>query len=237
MEQLQIHINSRNSIFEFSDSHRIFAVSSMINFDRYRPIYIELTSCEIPFSWYVIDASNNILNLSIDGVPQTLTLASGNFDTDEIAAAFNAAFTGTVQCAYNSNTNKMTLTYTGHTISVLPTSTALDLFGFTSGVTHSGISTLVSDKVCDIQRVEKIFVSTNFPVPNQSCTTEAYGGILASFVPNASFYGTNTYAGTHYKFRTNPCIIDQITVHIMNEAFQDIDFNNAAWSLTLTIYF
>lgn len=235
---LQLHINSRDATHIFSDNDRLFDLPAPIVFNKMKSPLIELTSCEIPYSWYTVDSTNNLFSITVDTSTYNITLTSGNYDTDQLSALLNTYFTDhsvPVTCSYSSTTNKMTFTSVGHTLTFESSSTAGDLYGFSGEVT--GVNTLTSDICCDVQRVEKLVIASSFPTLNISTNQQQHGGILATFMPNNTFFGTCTYDGRGYKFESNITSIDQFRITILNEQFQNINLNSVAWTMTITLYY
>jgi hypothetical protein len=103
------------------------------------PLKMSIVAIEIPFSFYIVNSSNDTFVYN-DGVgDQTITFAHQNYSATELATAIQtamtAASTGSFTAVYNRQTNKFTITYDAGAFTMLcsdATFTAKKLMGFST---------------------------------------------------------------------------------------------------------
>lgn len=236
---IQLHLNSNNATSVLGLSSWLFDLPHALIYDPRNSITVELTNAEIPFSYYTINDNNNSLHIKIGTPTHIITLTNGNYTCDEIAEMLNDSFTSlghAVTVTYSIATNKFTFTDLTEHIQIRDSSTCAKLIGFIPNQNSSSDNILVSPYTCDVMTVERFVIASSFNVDNiTSNQNAAYSGILASFGPNSAFNGINTYDGRGYRFPCNITNLTTVTLTVLNENFEQIDFNNIACYFTISI--
>lgn len=237
---IQIHLNSNNATQILGSSSWLFELPHALVYDPRNSTTVELTNAEIPFSYYTINDNNNSLHIKIGTNTHVITLSNGNYTSDEIAEMLNDSFTSlghAVTVTYSIATNKFTFTDNSEQIQIRDGTTCYKLIGFVGGENSSIDNVLTSPNTCDVMTVERFIIASSFNVDNiTSNQNSAYSGILASFGPNAAFNGINIYDGRNYRFACNINNLTTIALTVLNENFEQIDFNNISCYFTITIY-
>ena len=98
---------------------------------------IKLLHAEIPYSFYIINETNNKLNVNINSINNFYVIPVGNYNAftlKEVLNAFNASFIFSL----NNSTGKYSIESTS-TFSVLSSSTLLKIIGGVSNTTYNAI--------------------------------------------------------------------------------------------------
>jgi hypothetical protein len=237
---IQIHVNSNDAVSSSGLSSYMFELPQTIQYDARTPVYVELTSADIPMSYYVINSTNHTLQIKIGNNNHNIVLDIGNYDADEIASMLNTKFIDAghaVTVTYSSNTNRMAFTCISETIQIRSGTTCGYLIGFINGRNSNTGHILTSPISVDVQTVEKFIILSSFSTDNMTTRESSlYAGVLASFAPNAPFNGSTSYNGSSYKYLTTIESLKQFTITVVNESFQEIDFNNVPLYFTITLY-
>jgi hypothetical protein len=140
-------------------------------------VAMKIISAEIPFSYYVVNSSNNtfVLTEDVTGVAPDIVITPGNYTSSqmitEIDAKLSAASVSeTYTTTYSSSTNKFTITMTTVanatftlTFGVAGGTTNTDLhwfLGFTSGVNSSAGLVLVSPNTINLSGPNYLYVNS-----------------------------------------------------------------------------
>jgi hypothetical protein len=197
--------------------------------------YVEVSlpyAC-IPNSSYNISSKNNILNMTFDTLTYTYIFPNGNYTVNTFMTMWALIVPTSITISYNSTTAKFTLSSTSYPFSVNASSTIDYVIGF-SGTTVSTVSlpyTLVMPRCVDFLP-EPVYNICSPEISNGQALANGgvfqFSNILAT-IPNAGKLGVQTvYQNNGDEFILKSNSYNQITIQILNDDGEYIDFNGIA---------
>ena len=255
-ENLEIYLNSKSArLKQDNQSGNCFFTLPNIDIDENKEqVYVSIRNATIPFSWYNVNETNNILNLTIDGSLYSITLKEGNYNVNSLAIEFKAEIDdiqfqhghdGDITITYLVKTNKFYFFHSHHDFSFLSTSTCFELLGFEDGNTY--LSTplpfqtqkeeLTSTIGVNLFVVRQIYItSDNFILNNINVATPTNANIIASVPvlgnPNSVINYENTSA-RHLIHHLNN--INNLHIRLEDQKGQLLLLNGVNWSITLEL--
>lgn len=238
IESIQIHLNSlkASSYINNSVSNCVFNIQT-IEIPLQHTFYLSVKHANIPYSFYNIDNTNNILEYTANGQTTLLTIDVGNYNAYQLANYFTN-YMNNFTCTYNSITNKFTFTNALYDFVFSKYSSCLNMLGFDNDTLYltSILKTLTSSFCVNLQTKQCICIASNFITGNINSTDISTRNILCS-IPIA----TQPYSNIIYKndgnFRNNlyTNVISQINLKLVDQNNNIIDLNGCHWSLTLQL--
>jgi len=203
-------------------------------------IHIQLSSCEIPVSFYNFSSNLNNLNLFVDGI-SSLVLTEQNYSIDEMVEEItSSSFPYSATIDYQKA--KITLTNTdatSHTINFSEASSRnlAKALGFnrTDVVVGSGGS-IISDDVVNLNTIHSIFVHTNLPVTNVITTTNNNYRNIIQKIPVTKSFGDvlnyNPYQSSLFSTVLNINEINNFRISLRDQNDVLIDFNDVNFEIS-----
>lgn len=203
-------------------------------------IHIQLSSCEIPISFYNFSSNLNNINLFVDGL-SSLVLTEQNYSIDEMIDEITSS-----SFPYNATIDyqkaKITLTNTDatqHTINFSETSSRnlAKALGFnrTDVVVGSGGS-ITSDDVINLNTIHSIFVHTNLPVTNVITTTNNNYRNIIQKIPVTKSFGDvlnyNPYQSSLFSTILNINQINAFRISLRDQNDNLIQFNHVNFEIS-----
>lgn len=255
-ENLEIYLNSKSArLKQDNQSGNCFFTLPNIDIDETKEqVYVSIRNATIPFSWYNVNETNNILNLTIDGSSYSITLTEGNYNVNTLAIEFKSQIddiqfqhghNADITITYLVKTNKFYFFHSHHDFSFLSTSTCFELLGFEDGQTY--LSTplpfqtqkeeLTSTIGVNLFVVRQIYItSDNFILNNINVATPTNANIIASVPvlgnPNSVINYENTSA-RHLIHHLNN--INNLHIRLEDQKGQLLLLNGVNWSITLEL--
>lgn len=211
---------------------------------------IAIQSAEIPASYYNINSSNNLINITDSvGTTATVTITAGNYNANtfktEFELKFNAAaFAGNSALDYNTITGKYSLLSatvgTTLTVNLLTTTCRLPL-----GISIDATGTLVFPyqappatfpQPADFLGITKIKMNSdalaggNFDSTSLNTTT-----LVDTISATATPFGLIIYNSLGRESFVKAKRIDEIDIQLLDQNNNFIDFNGINWCLTILI--
>jgi hypothetical protein len=225
-----------NSFFSFILKPAI-AVSNIQN-----NLSIKLSSAELPYSFYTVNAYNNTFNIVENGTPRAITITKGSYDIfdfrDLIKSLLGANFTVSVSV----NTGKMTIiNSTLTTIGLTFTSDAFKLLGFSNQIySATGSIGLTSPNIISLFSITGIYLKSNVSGYNIYNTrlNNNLSSILQLIQIEQDAFNMINYRSTTDAFisKLNDKNIDQLTFRFTDQEDNLIDFNGIDFEFTLKIF-
>lgn len=206
--------------------------------------HVNIESCQIPVSFYLINYNTNILKYTISGNPtiQTLTLTRGNYKLSslikEIKAQFLSAgydFTITFDIIIGKLTFSSTTNFTF--LSAVSGSTVSEIIGFDSVSSYSSVGNILQgEHCCSLIGIKKIKISS-VNLRTSSVSSGGGGNLIGVIGVNAPPYSIINYQNTS---PTRGGLLLNRNISAIDLQFRDennnfINFNNTEWSLTLSV--
>ena len=237
VESIQINLSSKYATLNNNlTSDCKFYLNNTLEIPSQHYIFISLTSCNIPYSFYNINSSNNILNYTINNISYSLVVTQGNYNALNLVSYLNSNLQTGFTCSYNSITNKITFKHNTYEFTLNNTGvTILDALGFKNNLNSSN-KTLISDLVLNLQTIQTIYMMTNLSVGNICICNLNKTNILAS-IPITTGPNTNILYINQNGFKNNlySNIINEIHLKLVDENHKAIDLNYLHWSCTLQL--
>jgi len=258
-ENLEIYLNSKTSRTQVNNSLSdtadcFFSIPNIVIDENTEQVYVSVRNASIPFSWYVVNSTNNILDLTIDGTAYTLTITQGNYNVNSLAVEIKARIDdiqfqhghdGQLTIQYLVKKNRFYFFHSHHQFSFLSTSTCLELIGFQDGITHTSTALpfqtqkqeLTSTIGVNLFVVRQIYItSDNFILNNINASTPTNSNIIASVPvlgnPNSVINYENTSA-KHLIHHLNN--ISNLHISLQDQDGDLLELNNVNWSITLEL--
>ena len=232
MESIQINLNSKFADRYVNNSlcNAVFELPN-INIPNEHHIHISVVNCIIPYSFYNINLSNNILIYIVNGVSYTVNITIGNYNAIQLALYFQSNMAG-FNCIYNSITNKYTFSSTAN-FSFSPISSCLKILGFV--YTDSVNNSLTSFNCVNLQSVQCLHIQSNFLTGNINSSNIYLQNTLATIPVNSQPNSNIVYENNGSVFTTNlySNILSEISIKIVDQDNNIIDTNGLHWSITL----
>lgn len=198
---------------------------------------LSVVSAEFPISWYLINASNNNINITVNGITTSYNFPIGNYNVNSFIAMWNTVFGNNWSITYNKFTNIFQFSYSGGTFT-FNNSSLFEIIGFSKGndYTSSG-NVLMAIFPFNFYGVPRINIrSSTFNLKNIDSNERGQTRTIASVPVNNSsgnkiFY--NNY--THFKSIIKNDNLQSINIEIQDDNYNYMNFNNIDWTITLQI--
>lgn len=192
---------------------------------------ISVVHCEIPYSFYVVNESNNVLKLSTG----TINIPYGNYNANSLMKYINTQLPANMVLSFDSTTGKMKLTY-NQWFSILSSSTIQKLLGLATNTTYTSTNNIIAFPYpMNVLGTKNLFIKSNVMLSNYNSVTKDY--VTLSCIPvNVEPYGIilyNNYSNSAHIIRNKK--LDAIEIKIYDDNNNFIDFNNVEWNITIEI--
>ena len=251
METESYHIIEDNILFSMSstsavvklngskNSRMVFNIPNMIHMTpNITDIWFSVNSAVIPSSFYNINSSNNKIKIG----STIFSITEGNYNINDLITAINTQ-TNTallVSLAYNSTTNKTTITNNGGTSQVitLSVSTLLWVLGFERQytITLTTLTSSTSPNCVNLLNIPRIFIrSSAIDAGNYSDETESQD-VLAVIPNTACINGVIHYTNFNgIKHLVELQNLSNFDIFITDDDRNEIDFNGVPVFFTINI--
>ncbi len=242
-ERIRAVINSKNRLQPLTETSHNFTVSFNNATTRITEIVIE--RIEIPYSFYVINSTNNVLKFN-NGVV-TATLTPGNYTSTtiqtELKSKIDTAFGDTnTTVSFSSSTYKLTITRTSafivDSMTSVPSSTAADILGFK--VSTPSATSATASGVINISGPNYIIIRSTFltkPIQhkmlysNTSYQNNLWAVPLSASPGDIIFESPNMPIRLNYKFTIQTT--DVIDIQLYDDSNNFLDLNGLDWAMQL----
>lgn len=226
----------------FNSNMKIDLEANIETTDSLQDIHCQLSSCEIPVSFYNFSSNLNNINLKVNGA-NSLVLISQHYDIDELCDFITADNTFKFSCEFKPQQNKVILTNTDNTAYTInfgeESSQGLaKALGFkTVDIITGAGGSYISDNSINLNTVHSLFVHTDLSVANVITTTQGnFRNILQKIPVNEEFGNMINY--NPYMNSTFSSLIDSQTIRSFQLSIRDqndilVDFNNTNFELSL----
>ena len=245
---VSVFLQSDKASTRLSSSNVIFYLNESINARPDQSMLVGLISCEVPYSFYNIDAPKNTISFKrttalgvlIDNY--NLVLDRQNYDVDSIVSKFNGLFV--------QNNMEMTMDFDNDTNKFIFYSKTTDLFIITAttlnkslGINNLSIPTPASvaftcPNVCQLTGTSSIYINcVNLSISNLDSRGDLNGTICKLPIecdPTSFIY----YRATENNYYlTNNTAITHFHITITDDDNQELELNGGEFSIGLNIHF
>ena len=228
---------SLNSFFSFILKPAITIADNKNN------LSIKLSTAELPYSFYTVNAYNNTFNIVENGIPRLITITKGSYDIFEFRDLIRDSLgSATYIVTVNINTGKMNIS--NPTLAILGinfTSDAFKLMGFSNqSYEELAVDGLTSPNVMSLFSITGIYLKSNLSGSNIYNTrlNNNTSSILQLIQIEADPFNMINYRSTTDAFITilNINNIDQLTFRLTDQEDNLIDFNGVDFEFTLKVF-
>jgi len=203
--------------------------------------YLSLLSCEIPYSFYQINDSNNVLNYSSNGTNKTLTVPAGNYNATTLNNVLTSAFlqNGDTTMVITLNTTSGYFIFNSSTAFSFYPSPISPLLGLGKSAIHATFNNsqyfLTPPYPLNLITARNINVqSSAFQTFTYSSSTGTFNNTIQNLTINCPPFGLITYQNpnqnnTHI-MRQN--LINAVDIQITDQNYNLLDFNGQHWSMS-----
>ena len=238
MESIQIYLNSQYADYYINGASDCEYVLPLIEIPDGFHIYLSVVSCLIPYSFYNINSSNNILKYSFDGVTiNTLIIPIGNYNVNNLVTILKSNLLSGFSVIYNSIQNKLTFTHTTNEFMFMSSLTCLQILGFNLNSTISSISlSLTSVNCVNVYSIRTIQVNSNLITYNINKLQKNNFCILCSIPISCTPFSLIEYVN-RTNFKTNLFLnrLSNIKIKLTDDNGNLINLNGCHYSLTLQL--
>jgi hypothetical protein len=208
--------------------------------------YVTVLNAQIPVSFYVIDATNNVLTYRRGGaVIRTITIPIGNYNSGTLSTAINLAFSNNgdsdLTIGINPVNGVMSFTSTSGTHAIFNLangSTIATILGIGENILLSTAGTFPCAYPLNLLGKSKLLINSR-NLNNVAYTSFGLGftTTIATIPVNVPPYSLIQYACA-VEQQKNILVnrtLDNIDIQIYDTDNRFINFNNVDWSLTLVL--
>jgi hypothetical protein len=94
VETIQIHLNSEVADKTYGNTSYCDFYLPLIEIPYKYHIYASVQHMVIPYTFYNINSTNNLLNYTVNSVSKSLTITAGNYNGNTLKAFLNTNMTG-----------------------------------------------------------------------------------------------------------------------------------------------
>jgi hypothetical protein len=206
---------------------------------------ITLLSAQIPYSFYVVNYTNNTIVFKAveDANYTTATIPVGNYTGNSLITVLKALFANplsiTVTITLSPINGTITITRDVSDFQISATSTCLEILGFEKNTTYtSTASVLTSPYPLNLLGIKVLEVrSSTLNMLNYSSLNGGITTLLGTIPVSAVPFGMIDYVDKgNSKITFSNGSLDELDIEILDgETGQYINFNNQDWTMTILI--
>lgn len=250
-ESIQIHLNSRYAT-SYNDGNLSDCNFSLpiIEIQSQHTIMISVQHAVIPYSFYNINANNNVLTIQeivVDGngaptgtINNTLYISYGNYNAYQLTSYLSSLFVGgRMVVTYDIIRNKFTFTNSTYNFKFLAAYTSCgELLGLSSSDLYntSALKSYTSKNVINLAPIRCICLATNLQTGCINNSLQNEMNILASIPVDTQPYSIITHKNNNnFKVNLHNNFFNNISIKLVDDTGAPIDLNSQFFSLTLQL--
>ena len=233
-ESFQIYLNSTNADSVSDYSYNFILPNLEIADGNY--IYLSVQYANIPYSFYNINSTNNVLNYTLNSVNYTITITSGNYNITQLISSLKLLLAG-FTISYNSITNKITFSHATYNFSFLASSTCHEILGFVKNTTYvSSNLSLISKNCVSLIPIKCINIVSNLLTYNINKSNPNNQSILCC-IPVITQPNSIIEYKNNNNFRSNLFInqISDIKIKLTDQNNNALDLNGLDFFITIQL--
>ena len=233
-ESFQIYLNSTNADSVTNYNYNFVLPNLEIADGNY--IYLSVQYANIPYSFYNINSTNNVLNYTLNSVNYTVTITPGNYNITQLIAFLKTSMSG-FTISYNSITNKITFSHSTYNFNFLSTSTCQEILGFSKSINNRSTTlSLVSVNCVSLIPIKCINVVSNLITYNINKANPNNQSILCCIPVTTQPNSIIEYKNNN-NFRSNLFInqISNIVIKLTDQNNNALDLNGLDFFITIQL--
>jgi hypothetical protein len=244
-ESFLVVLDSRNSTI-FNNGDMISDISFdlkdiILTDDSTIALNMVLSSFTCPCSFYQINNNNNILNIVLNNVQNSIIIPVGNYNQINFQSQLLSQLPSDFSMSFNKINNIYTLNSSSTSFIISSTSTIYNIMGFKKNMTYiansnnNGGFTLLMPYCCNFGGLNNINIHCkNIRTKNIDSKDMCISSIIASVPVNASpngiiYYGKNA----DFSIPIKTSCIDYIDIELKDDLNNFINMNNQHFNLVL----
>lgn len=234
-DSIQVSLNSRYATRYVgnSNSNVVFNLSNLY-VPKQHHLHLSLANVVIPYSFYNVNESNNMLIYLVNGLQYTVYIEPGNYNVMQLLNYLNQHMIG-FTITYDSVRNKYTFNCgTSFTFSFM--SSCLRMLGITM---YESINNKLTSNLCvNLQTIQTIYLRTNFTTGNFACNSLYNQNILASIPVNNSLPNSNIVyinQGSQFTVDLYTNTLNDFYIMLTDQDDNLINLNGVDWHMVLQI--
>lgn len=244
-----VALTSQSATIKYNDSflsNVYYNLGSIFNNDNnIIHTQVQLLNAQIPYSFYVINYTNNQFKYSLGGgTIYTSSIPVGNYTGNSLITALKSELTSngiTLSIILSSINGKLTFTHASSDFTFYPlTFSILPILGFDSNVTYTSSSfNIISIYPLNLLGIKTLQVrSSNLIMSNISSVQGGQTTLLATIPVDCTPFGMINFVdqGNHLMTIHNDSLDDLQIEIIDGESSNFINFNNQNWCITLAFH-
>jgi hypothetical protein len=199
-------------------------------------IHISVQNAVIPFTFYNVNANNNVLCYYMNSTQYDVNITLGNYNVNTLKKFLNDNMPG-FTITYNSITNKYTFTNnTATEFTILACSTCYYLIGFSQENVASVNGVLTSTRVINMAPVRLINVLSNLPTNNINKISSNNKSVICCIPVETQPFSIIHYVNTTgFKINSFTNTISTLQIKLTDQLGTLLDLNGSNWSMTLQV--
>ena len=206
-------------------------------------VQISVQNAQIPISFYNVNVYNNILRITYNSLPYTLTLTRGNYNSttliNEIIAKLQAQSITDITIATSSITGILTFTRAGGlNFTINSTGTLNKVLGFVVGTNYTSVGGILSAPYpLNLLGLLKLKIASyELQTGNYDSSAKGNLNILATIPIEAGSFGLVLYdnISNTQALIENPTL-DGFDLKIFGDDNNLVNFNGIGWNITLLL--
>jgi hypothetical protein len=193
---------------------------------------IKITHAEFPFSFYVINSTNNYLSLSTGNI----FFEEGNYNAIQFQVYVRSLLPTNMTFDLNIVTGRFILTYPSY-FYINPTSNCGKILGFNNGSSYYSVSNIIELPYPCNFTLQNLYIKTpNLLLENYNTQTKDYN-TLRNIQINTSPFGIILYENksNNKNLIKNIDCQNSLTVQIYDDYGNFINFNGVSWTITIQL--
>jgi hypothetical protein len=234
IENFQLHLSSNfaDKIYSNNNADTEFYLP-LIEIPSQYHLHVNVVHASIPFTFYNINSSNNVLNYSIEGTNYSFIIAQGNYNVVNLKDYLMSNLPGFI-ITYSPITNKYTFTQNYYGFTFLNTSTCLNILGFSQQTITSNGTSLTSTQSVNLNPIRCVCICSDLPSSNISLNSKNKNNILCSIPITTQPNSIITYLNhNNFKINTYANVLSSIRIQLMDQDGNLLNLNGTNWSMTI----
>jgi hypothetical protein len=223
-----------------ADTEGVYHIS--LGYEQVGVCKIGVAAYTIPYSWYNVESTTNVIAFTEEKTDKTATLTVGNYDitylTQQIAAKLTTASGGvnTYTCTYNDSTMKLTIASDTKNFYLDESkTTAKKIIGLTADTTDAKTATM--QEIVDLAPIKTLGIRTNLSLSTDA--TSKYSNLLMP-VTFGGYSAGDLISCTQSDSLLQDSInnkISEFTIYLADQEGYWVDLNNKPWQCFLQLYY
>lgn len=201
-------------------------------------IMLGVTSAEVPYTFYNIDARNNKITFATAEITTQVTVPPKNYSTNSLTKFFNDQLVSEgITCSFDEDTNKFSFSHSDG-IRITQSDMNKELGIAPSQLNQALETTFVSANVCNLSGTSSVYININNLSMTNLDSRGDLNGVIAKLNVNAAPAEFIFYQQTENQyFIIGDRQIDKFHVSLTDDDNELLDLNGVDWSVTFTVHF